>query len=484
MEGIRPEIRKALQDMNWEQRLEEARARRRQVLAARAATPPARPAAEVTLPEGAGPFLPPADAAANTASPPASHPAPDAEPVAKSRHVLRLAASSLLLAGCVGLWAMLTSVPDESPVPPTAPAAQAPAADLSMPPVPDTDAPAPAVERSPTVLTDVIVPPPEAGSARGPAAPVGRDLPGAERSAPVKGSPPRLAAADGQGPRAMPASATIAARVPSGVPRPEVSSVAQVLRGPAPLAPEAEARPTLPGGDLMSPETRLARSTDAGRRPPETVAPAPPPGTADTAGPPKPVLLAALGSPPRQPARVPAARLDPVVAPGARPGAIVPLAIDAPPARGDLPGIDAVPPSPAIPGAADMPTSIFAASTVDDGDLDAVREAAEGFDLPVVTVARVGYRISENQVRYYDSGTAAAAARLAAAIGGVARDFTGSAADPPPGTLEVYLAGEAAEAPPPPPVASAPAPVAPPPQSRTERLREGVISRLRAGAPQ
>jgi len=153
----------------------------------------------------------------------------------------------------------------------------------------------------------------------------------------------------------------------------------------------------------------------------------------------------------------------------------VPLAIDAPPARGDLPGIDAVPPSPAIPGAADMPTSIFAASTVDDGDLDAVREAAEGFDLPVVTVARVGYRISENQVRYYDSGTAAAAARLATTIGGVARDFTGSAADPPPGTLEVYLAGEAAEAPPPPPVASAPAPVAPPPQSRTERLREGVM---------
>lgn len=484
MEGIRPEIRKALEDMNWEQRLEEARARRRKVLAARAAASPVRPAAEVTLPEGAGPFLPPADGAANTTSPPASlpfppatPPAPDAEPVpgpvANRRPVLRLAAASLLLAGGVGLWAALTFVPNEPPVTPTSPVAQAAAPAL-----------APTVERSPTVLTAVIVPPPEAGSARGRAAPVGPDLPGAERPGPVKGSPPRLAAGDAQEPRGVPASAGIASRPPSGAALPEVWSVVQVPRGPEPMGPEVEGRPTLPGGDLVSPETRLARSPDAGRRPPETVAPVPPAGPADAAAPPKPVLLALLETPPRQPASGTGARLDPVIAPGARPGAIAPAAIDVPPARGVLPGIDAVPPSPVIPGAADMPTSIFAASTVDDGDLDAVREASEGFGLPVVTVARVGYRISENQVRYYDTGTGAAAARLAAAIGGVARDFTGSASDPPPGTLEVYLAGEAAEAPPPQPVASAPAPPARRPQGATERLRESVISRLRAGNPQ
>jgi len=135
------------------------------------------------------------------------------------------------------------------------------------------------------------------------------------------------------------------------------------------------------------------------------------------------------------------------------------------------PATDLAPPKPILPGAEGLSVSIFAASTVEDEDVEAAQGIVDVYDLPVRTVTRVGYRISQNQVRFYDATSAEAAERLAAEIGAISRDFTNSNASPPPGTLEVYLAGDAAPS-------SAPVRRQP---SEAERLRNSVISKLRSG---
>jgi hypothetical protein len=83
--------------------------------------------------------------------------------------------------------------------------------------------------------------------------------------------------------------------------------------------------------------------------------------------------------------------------------------------------------------------------------------------------AEVGIAIRQTQVRYYHPEDAAAAALIAEAVGGPARDFTGFRPQPPEGTVEVWLEGEPAPAPAPEParapvaVRATPAPAPPPP---------------------
>lgn len=150
------------------------------------------------------------------------------------------------------------------------------------------------------------------------------------------------------------------------------------------------------------------------------------------------------------------------------------------PAAGVIPRAEPGPPGPVIPGAEDMSVFVFAAATTDDAVVGTARRAAEGFNLPVRAVSRVNYAISRANVRFYDAASGAAANRLAAEIGAVSRDFTGSDLNPPPGTIEIYLAGEAAEAPPR-PTARATAPARRPQVSEAERRRDSVLSRLRSG---
>lgn len=135
------------------------------------------------------------------------------------------------------------------------------------------------------------------------------------------------------------------------------------------------------------------------------------------------------------------------------------------------PATDLEPPKPILPGAEGLSVSIFAASTVEDETVETTQGVVSFYDLPVRTVTRVGYRISQNQIRFYDASSAEAAARLAEEIGAISRDFTNSNANPPPGTLEVYLAGDAAPS-------AAPTRRQP---SEAERLRSSVISKLRSG---
>ncbi|WP_425091511.1 hypothetical protein [Tropicimonas sp. S265A] len=149
---------------------------------------------------------------------------------------------------------------------------------------------------------------------------------------------------------------------------------------------------------------------------------------------------------------------------------VQPDALGVAPAAGALPAAGLSPPAPAIPGATSMAMAIFAAGTVVDDAIETTQTVVESYGLPVVAIRRVGYRISQNHVRYYDASTAAAASLLATKIGGIARDFTRSGVNPEPGTLEIYLAGSST---------AASRPARAPQPSAEDRLRNSVIAKLR-----
>ncbi len=94
---------------------------------------------------------------------------------------------------------------------------------------------------------------------------------------------------------------------------------------------------------------------------------------------------------------------------------------------------------------------------------------------------RVDFVISRSNVRYFHAEDSRAAARLAGEIGAQARDFTGYDPAPPPGTIEVWLAGRGGE------TAAAPAKNATPRPQQTSRdqellfLRSLILRQLRNG---
>ncbi|MEL7027015.1 MAG: hypothetical protein AAGO57_07290 [Pseudomonadota bacterium] len=147
--------------------------------------------------------------------------------------------------------------------------------------------------------------------------------------------------------------------------------------------------------------------------------------------------------------------------------------------RQDLPAIDPVPPKPFIPGADLLSIWVFAPGAVADDKIAAVGSTLNKFDLAVERVSRVGFRISQDQVRFYDLASAEAAAKLAQKIGATARDFTSARGGPPVGRVEIYLAGESGVNPRPRPAARAP--VRRPQISDAERRRQNVLSKLRGG---
>ncbi|MFT5510757.1 MAG: hypothetical protein ACI89J_003854 [Hyphomicrobiaceae bacterium] len=132
---------------------------------------------------------------------------------------------------------------------------------------------------------------------------------------------------------------------------------------------------------------------------------------------------------------------------------------------------------PLTPDAIARPIWIFAPSSVGEDVLDTTQSAAERLNLSVQAVNRVTYRISRSQVRYYDPDSADAAGRLAVQIDAIPRDFTTSDVNAAPGTLEIYLAGR-------PVVARSQSATAAPraePANDLDSLRNSVIDRIRAG---
>lgn len=283
------------------------------------------------------------------------------------------------------------------------------------------------------------------------------------------------------------------------VPKPPQVRIADPELVNAPLLASDYRSPILPGDEFLDTELRnlrlVAGSWSVGaavgtegqapveqRLPSIAASPSSGPGFA-IAEPVRPKLLASLSDVPR---------VDPIEEANGGPGIAVASFRDSQfaetesdllaraPAADAAPPVDRVPPKPMIVGAEDMALWIFAAASADEDTIATAQTILEDYGLPLRAVTRVGYRISDNQVRFYDATTAAAAERLAKDIGAVARDFTGSNADPSPGTLEIYLAGEPTETELPRPVAR-PVETAQRPEQRSapERLLEGLLSMLR-----
>ena len=95
--------------------------------------------------------------------------------------------------------------------------------------------------------------------------------------------------------------------------------------------------------------------------------------------------------------------------------------------------------------------------------------------------ARVGYRVSQSNVRFYHQQDAAQAAALAEDAGALLRDFTGSNSKTPSGVVELYLAGEGAGPAPVKRTASTPSRSAPT-NASVNRLRSQVLKKLRTTA--
>ena len=81
---------------------------------------------------------------------------------------------------------------------------------------------------------------------------------------------------------------------------------------------------------------------------------------------------------------------------------------------------------------------------------------------------RVRMPIGATHVRYFHASDRAAAAAIAATVGGELRDFTSFSPPPSPGRLELWLAGDATRAGNSPAIRQASQAPAPPPAARTE----------------
>ncbi|MFD0981444.1 hypothetical protein [Tropicimonas aquimaris] len=135
--------------------------------------------------------------------------------------------------------------------------------------------------------------------------------------------------------------------------------------------------------------------------------------------------------------------------------------------------------------------SLFAPGNLSQSDIASVVDRLAGSGFAPSEPSRVGFSISQSNIRYYHAEDAAVAAAVAEASGALLRDFTGKASVPP-GTIELWLAGDgggavasgkpAAKK----TVAAAPARqrTGPSEAERTARLRSQVLSKLRSATSQ
>ncbi|TMV04211.1 hypothetical protein FGK63_18155 [Ruegeria sediminis] len=121
---------------------------------------------------------------------------------------------------------------------------------------------------------------------------------------------------------------------------------------------------------------------------------------------------------------------------------------------------------------------LFAPSSLSSDTVEAIARKLEQTGHELNKTARVGFGISQSNVRYYHEQDAAQAAALAKDAGATLRDFTGAKTKTPAGLIELWLAGES--------VGAAPAKPKPKKSRSTSRsaspavnLRNQVIQKLR-----
>lgn len=155
------------------------------------------------------------------------------------------------------------------------------------------------------------------------------------------------------------------------------------------------------------------------------------------------------------------------------------IVLDGAPDIGVAPLTDPAPPAKPVPGPNTLAVWIFAEATVEDDVLAGVTQLIEKLGLPVRSAGRVDYRITSNQVRFYDAVSAEAAALLAEKLAATPRDFVNSNVDLGPDVLEIYLTGDPGAQPvfrlEPDPER----PIAQPQSDELDALREKVLSKLR-----
>jgi len=115
--------------------------------------------------------------------------------------------------------------------------------------------------------------------------------------------------------------------------------------------------------------------------------------------------------------------------------------------------------------------AIFAAPGTAPDAVEAATSSVGRLGFAGTEINRVTFSISKNQIRYYSPNTAEAARVLALEVGATPRDFSRSGLRPPPGTIEIYLAGAGRAA----------RKVSTPRMSAADRARQQLLSRLRGG---
>ncbi|MEW2917020.1 hypothetical protein AB1A64_08100 [Ruegeria sp. ANG10] len=105
-----------------------------------------------------------------------------------------------------------------------------------------------------------------------------------------------------------------------------------------------------------------------------------------------------------------------------------------------LPGEDADPLKPSASGGASF--RLYAPNKIPNDAVDSFVAELTTTGHELSGTARVGYKVSQSNVRFYHRQDAAKAAALAKDAGALLRDFTGSKSKTPTGVIELYLAGE------------------------------------------
>lgn len=76
-----------------------------------------------------------------------------------------------------------------------------------------------------------------------------------------------------------------------------------------------------------------------------------------------------------------------------------------------------------------------------DNTVESLQEKLTTSGAAISDLKRVTFNVSQSHARFFSPENKEAAQRIAAAIGGQARDFTSFSPAPPQGTIEIYLAG-------------------------------------------
>ncbi len=198
-------------------------------------------------------------------------------------------------------------------------------------------------------------------------------------------------------------------------------------------APAATAEPALPivaapepATASPAPEQTLAAET------PSAIATLTAPADAPEVAPDAPEALAALAAPETALPTAPEA-----TAPGAALNSAAPVIAAIPPAARpwDPRGRD-------LAAAQNLRIILTTSSAMSATQRAGFEAAIESFGFSIGTAQTAGFRISENQVRFFHPEDINAAGALADAVGARVRDFTSFRPAPPPGTLEIYLNAE------------------------------------------